>query len=202
MMQMALWKRLVTTISEKLISSTKKDTADMKCSPTINEVLIYGSNENEEHKKQVGLNNLYCILYMIVHAGKTIDISIPSLESVSLTNSLIQVKSKNNVQVRLVVYKSPDIYNLRCLSDNGVCVKVINSIVELEHEFIIIDGDGCDSVAILGSIDFEVKRVNCCRDTTILSSDSALIVPLRCEFERVWLSVDDTNINRFDDVDE
>ncbi|XP_047509373.1 uncharacterized protein LOC125052274 [Pieris napi] len=200
-MDFFLWKTLALTFSKKLVDLRKKFTMEKKCD-VINDVLIYGSNDTEEWKKQVGLNNLFCILYMIVHAARTINISIPSLESDSITKSLIQVKIKNNVEIRLIVHRYAEYCNLQGLAENGIRVKVINSIVKLEHEFIIIDGDCSDSVAILGSLDFEVNRVNCSRDITILSSDFDLISSLQREFNRVWCSVDDTQINKFDDIDE
>ncbi|CAK1540085.1 unnamed protein product [Leptosia nina] len=199
-MDMFIWKSVVVGLAERIVGITRRLKNNEK-SDAINEVLIYGG-DTDEWRRQVGLNNLFCILYIIDHAGRTIDISMPSLESDSLTKCLIEVKNRNNIEVRLIVHNVTDLCNLHSLADNGIRVKVIKSAVKLEHEFIIIDGAYSDAVAILGSLDFEVSRVNCCKGTTILSSDCTLISALQLEFNRVWLSHDDENINNFDDSEE
>ncbi|XP_045498374.1 uncharacterized protein LOC123696309 [Colias croceus] len=197
------WKTVVGGIADKIINVTNMFKG-IKQNETINEVLFYGGDD-EERKKQVGLNNLFCIYYIIAHAGRTIDISLPSLESDTITKCLVDVKVKNKAKIRVAVQESRDFCNLQNLVDSGIEVKVVKSKVKLEHEFILIDAghSNLDAVAILGSLDYEINRVNCCRDATLLSSEATLVLALQREFDRVWNAEEETELfKQFDEIEE
>uniref|UniRef100_A0A2A4JVF3 Mitochondrial cardiolipin hydrolase n=1 Tax=Heliothis virescens TaxID=7102 RepID=A0A2A4JVF3_HELVI len=151
----------------------------------INEILLYGA-ENEEHQKQIGLNNLLCIYYVILHASNTVDVCVPSLASDTLTKCLISVHQKNKVQVRIAIHSSDDFHNLQLFAQNGIEVKVMRPAVRVAHEFVVVDGGARDAVAALGALDYDTARLNCNRDATLLSSDAALITAMNREFERIW----------------
>lgn len=167
-----------------LLNHSKKNTS--QCD-SINEVLFYG-DEDEEKKEQIGLNNLFCIYYVIVHACKSIDLCLPNLNSDTILNGLITVKHKNGAIIRVAIHDKDDEETLQKLTKQGIDVKVINSTVKLEHEFVLVDAhDKCmDAVAVIGSIDFETSRVNCNRDTTILTSELTVVTALKREFDRIW----------------
>ncbi|KAJ0182465.1 hypothetical protein K1T71_001834 [Dendrolimus kikuchii] len=160
-----------------------------KCESPINEVLIYGDND-EGKSRQMGLNNLFCVYYVIIHASRSVDVCVPSLVNATLIKCLLNVRQKNKVNIRIVVHKSKNSKDLEVFTQNGIEVKVIerNEIERLEHNFILIDAvdDPVDAVAILGSIDYETSRLNCNRDTTLLTSQEIVVNSLKQEFERVW----------------
>ncbi|CAB3256548.1 unnamed protein product [Arctia plantaginis] len=158
----------------------------------INEILLYGS-ENKAHMEEIGLNNLLCIYYMILHANKTVDVCVPSFESDTLANCLIKVHQNGNVKIRIVIHNSDDFHNLHFFSQNGIEVKIIKPFVRLEHEFLLIDASEKfkHAVAVIGSLDYNTWRVNCNRDATVLTSESTVVKALQREFNRVWDSVSD-----------
>ncbi|CAD0194917.1 unnamed protein product [Chrysodeixis includens] len=153
----------------------------------INEILLYGA-ETEEQTKQIGLDNLLCIYYVILHANKTVDVCVPSLISGTLAECLINVRQKNKARVRITIHNSDEFHNLQSFAENGIEVKVISPSVRLEHEFVLVDlgsGPG-EAVGVLGALDYDTARPNCNRDATLLSSDVTLLTALGKEFERVW----------------
>lgn len=153
----------------------------------INEMLLYGA-ETEEQTKQIGLDNLLCIYYVILHANKTVDVCVPSLVSGTLAECLINVRRKNNARVRITIHNSDEFHNLQSFAENGIEVKVINPSVRLEHEFVLVDaaGGAGEALAVLGSLDYDTASPNCNRDATLLTSDAELLTALTKEFERVW----------------
>ncbi|PZC75190.1 hypothetical protein B5X24_HaOG206605 [Helicoverpa armigera] len=170
-----------------------------QCDSAINEILLYGA-ENQEHQKQIGLNNLLCIYYVILHASSSVDVCVPSLTSDTLTKCLISVRQKNKVSVRIVIHSSEDFHNLQLFAQNGIEVKVMRPAVRLAHEFVLVDGRAGDAVAALGALDYDTARLNCNRDATLLSSDPALITALNREFERVWNSIPELTPTKTDQV--
>lgn len=173
---------LLSGIAIKLMQNFGK-----QCDSALNEILFYG-NEDEEQTIQAGLNNLFCINFVIGHATQTIDVCVPSLVSDTITKSLINVKQKG-VKIRVAIHKSEDIESLQMFSEHGIEVKVINS-EQLDHEFLLIDATNeCqDAVAVIGSLDYDTSRVNCNRDTTMLISEQIVVISLKREFERIWES--------------
>ncbi|XP_072942654.1 mitochondrial cardiolipin hydrolase-like [Epargyreus clarus] len=166
---------------------------------TLNKVLFYGA-EDEEQRKRVGLDNLLCIYYVIIHASNSVDICAPSLSSDTIVKSLINVKQRRQAKVRIAIYNSVDYSHLRTFSKYGIEVKKISSDIQLEHEFVLINASICaDAVAIIGSLDYEVTRVNCKRDTTLITSELAVVSTLKCEFDRLWNSVPEIMKNLYDD---
>ncbi|XP_053622594.1 uncharacterized protein LOC128682101 [Plodia interpunctella] len=156
----------------------------------INEFLFYGS-EDETRTREIGIDNLYCIYYLLAHANKSIDICVPSLESGTIAQCLINVQQRNNARIRIAIHNSDNYHHLNSFAKCGIQVKVIKSNERLEHEFILIDSsdDLVEAVAVIGSIDYETSRVNCNRDATLLTSDAAVVSTLKKEFDRVWTSV-------------
>ncbi|XP_061385865.1 uncharacterized protein LOC116779141 [Danaus plexippus] len=148
---------ILSGVTEKIIKLT--ELVSVPQSETINEVLFYGS-EYEEKKKQLGLNNLFCIYYVIIQASFTIDVCVPSLTSDTISKCLINVQKKNKVKIRIVVHNEHD--------------------ASPEQE----------AIAVIGSLDYEVARVNSNRDTTIITSEPIVIEALKREFDRVWISSD------------
>lgn len=153
----------------------------------INDILFYGKEDGEK-KRQAGLDNLFCIYYVLVHANQSIDVCMPSLMSETITRCLVDVQKRSHVQIRVVIHRSEYYEQLLTLADQGIQVKVIDNADNLEHEFILVDateGVG-EAVALMGSLDYEVDRVNCNRDNTLLTSDAVVVNALRREFDRVW----------------
>ncbi|XP_034832801.1 uncharacterized protein [Maniola hyperantus] len=160
-----------------------------KQSDTINEILLYGAGSYDK-KKQLGLNNLFCIYYVLVHARQAIDVCMPSLDTVTISKCLISVRQKNNIKLRIAVHKNLDL-NLNHFLDYGIEVKVINKAeILLEHEFMLIDavGDFAEALAVIGSLDYKLKRANCNSDSTLLTSEKAVVFTLKREFDRIWNS--------------
>lgn len=155
----------------------------------INEVLLYGSND-EGQTKQIGLNNLFCIYYVIVHANCSIDVCVPNLESETILKCLIGAQQKK-VKVRLVVHNDSE-FDFEKLTKHGVLVKIIKPLQPLQHEFILVDAadEAGEAVAVMGSLDYETTRVNCNRDATVLTSEALVVKSLKREFDRVWDSTD------------
>ncbi|XP_059051259.1 uncharacterized protein LOC131846055 [Achroia grisella] len=153
----------------------------------INEVLLYGDGD-DVRVKEIGLDNLYCIYYMIAHASNTVDVCVPSLESEIITKCLIAVQQKNKPKIRIAIHNSNTWDNLKSIAESGIEVKVIKSTERLEHEFLLIDATGTfdDAVAIIGSLDYDTSRVNCNNDTTMITSELAVVKTLKREFDRVW----------------
>ncbi|VVC93619.1 unnamed protein product [Leptidea sinapis] len=183
----------ISSIGDTISNALKKVTRQRQ-SETINEILVYGDDDHKI-KQEVGLNNLTCIYYMINLACLTIDFCAPNLESDTIANCLIGVKQRNKAKIRICVQNVKDVCDIEYLAQEGIEVKIIKGKVKMEYEFLLIDADGLntnDAVAILGSLDYELGRVNCSRDLTIISSDSHLIATLRCEFDRLWNSSNDT----------
>ncbi|CAH2240711.1 jg13949 [Pararge aegeria aegeria] len=159
----------------------------------INEVLLYDAGK-ENIKKQLGLNNLCCIYYVIVHARLTIDLCLPSLDSVTISRCLVRIRQKNKTRVRIILHRNPD-SSVKPFLDFGMEVKVIRkSEVQLEHEFILIDAQGeCEeALVIIGSLDDAVNRVTCNRNNTLITSENAIVFSLKREFDRIWDSIADT----------
>ncbi|CAG4978450.1 unnamed protein product [Parnassius apollo] len=188
------WKTVISTTGSTLLQGIskvllpfKKINKDLSQSDSINEVLFYGA-EDDEKKHQVGLNNLFCIYYVIVHASRSVDVCLPSLISNTISKCLITVRQNNSANIRVAIHNSDDRENLQILAKHGISVKIINSTVKLEHEFILVDAyDECqDAVAVFGSLDYEMSRVNCNRDTTLLTSERIVVLALKKEFDRVW----------------
>lgn len=157
-----------------------------KQSDAINEVLFYGT-QNEE-KKQIGLNNLFCIFYVIAHASRSVDICMPTLDSDTMSKCLINVqkREKNYAQVRIIVHNTGTLRSLHSFIACGIQVKIITPKIKLEHEFLLIDANCADAVAIMGSLDYEVNRLNHNRDNTLITSEGTLIKTLKREFDRIW----------------
>ncbi|KAG6458700.1 hypothetical protein O3G_MSEX011009 [Manduca sexta] len=178
----------IRQFTSKIFSFVTKSRSKEDDVINMNEVLFYGGSD-EEQSKQVGLNNLQCIAYIIQHACRSVDVCVPSLASNTIIKSLMSAAKRNNVKIRIVVH-SDDFHCLQSFTENGIQVKVINSAVALEHDFILIDtsGDFEDAVAVIGSIDYEPSRVNCNSDATILTSDIKVVNALMKEFDRVWHS--------------
>ncbi|CAH2102432.1 unnamed protein product [Euphydryas editha] len=181
---------ILSGIAAKIVNFTDFRSVK-KQNDTMNEILFYGSDSNEENQK-VGLNNLFCIYYIIVHAIETIDVCVPTLRSETISECLVSVHQKNHVKVRVVVHNSEDLQIFKSFLDCGIEVKIIKSEVKLEHEFLLIDANCRDAVAIVGSLNYEVSRINCNRDSTLLTSEKALISVLKREFERIWTSSKNT----------
>ncbi|XP_050353404.1 uncharacterized protein LOC126775450 [Nymphalis io] len=175
-------------IAAKIVKITAVITVN-KQNDAINEILFYGS-ENEEQNKKVGLNNLCCIYYIIVHASKTVDVCVPTLRSETISKCLLSVHQNNHTKVRIIVHGTNDLICLQSFFDCGIEVKIINSEVKMEHEFLLIDANCPDALAIVGSLDYEVNRVNCSRDNTLLTSEYALVSVLKREFNRIWMCND------------
>lgn len=189
---------LVCELALKILQITTFRSNSKQCDSAVNEMLLYGA-EDEEHMKQIGLNNLLCIYYVILHASRTVDVCVPSLISDTMAKCLINVHQKNKVKIRITIHNSDNFHNMQMFAQNGIEVKIINPAVRLEHEFVLIDAcAGTDAVAVLGSLDYETTRVNCNRDATLLTSDIAVVTALNREFERVWNSVTDIKIAKDD----
>lgn len=194
-MNMANWKTtlcasgsILCGLAWKLLKDNAYRSFD-KCD--INEVLLYGA-EDKGRMREIGLENLHCIYYVIAHATRTIDVCVPSLGSETIAKCLINVQQKNKAQIRVTIHNSDDYHNLKSFAESGIQVKVVKSVERLEHEFILIDADkASDAVAVIGSLDYEAGRVNCNRDSTLLTSEVAVIKTLRQEFNRVWNSARD-----------
>lgn len=169
----------------------------------INEILLYGA-DNEEHMKEIGLNNLLCIYYVILHANKSVDVCVPSLASETLAKCLITVHQKSKAKIRIVIHNSDDFDNLQLFGQHGIEVKIINPDVPLEHEFLLVDASDefKDAVAVMGSLDYETSRVNCNRDATVLTSEVTVVTTLKREFDRVWHSITDIPFTKVDIVKE
>ncbi|OWR47714.1 Mitochondrial cardiolipin hydrolase [Danaus plexippus plexippus] len=178
---------ILSGVTEKIIKLTELVSVSPQ-SETINEVLFYGS-EYEEKKKQLGLNNLFCIYYVIIQASFTIDVCVPSLTSDTISKCLINVQKKNKVKIRIVVHNEHGNYD--CFLKSDIEVKVIKSKLKMEHEYLLIDASPeQEAIAVIGSLDYEVARVNSNRDTTIITSEPIVIEALKREFDRVWISSD------------
>lgn len=158
-----------------------------KQNESLNEILFYGSDSDEKNKK-VALNNLFCIYYIIVHATETVDVCVPTLRSETISKCLLSVHQNNHTKVRIVVHGSDDLQIFKSFFDCGIEVKIVKSEVKLEHEFLLVDANCRDAVAIVGSLDYEVSRVNCNRDSTLLTSEKTLVSVLKREFDRIWTS--------------
>lgn len=153
----------------------------------INEILLYGSEKKKymEH----GIKNLLCIYYTIANAQKTVDVCVPSLESITLTYCLVRVHEEAKVKMRVVIHNnSKNLFNLDFLAKNGIEVKLMTPVVRLGHEFLLVDaiGDFSDAVAVIGSLDYSTHNVNCNWDATVLTSESVVVRALQREFNRVW----------------
>ncbi|XP_068626482.1 mitochondrial cardiolipin hydrolase-like [Battus philenor] len=185
---------MLKNIIDILSFNKKKNIAQCE---TINEVLFYGAEDDKE-KEEIGLNNLCCIYYVIVHACQSIDVCLPSLTSETICKCFIAVQERNCAAIRVAIYHSSSSDHLQNLVKVGIAVRIVNSLVKLEHEFILIDAnDTCkEAVAVLGSLNYEVSRVNCNRDTTMLTSEPTVILALKKEFDRVWLSGEDLTQNK------
>ncbi|CAG9796536.1 unnamed protein product [Diatraea saccharalis] len=185
-------------LAYKILRSKKDNMLDS----SINEVLFYGAQE-ESKRKEIGLDNLFCIYYVIAHASRTVDVCVPSLESETITKCLLRVHRKDNMQVRVAVHKSNQLDNLMLLIDQGIEVKVVESTEPIEHEFILIDAsENLDvGMAIIGSLDYETTRVNCNRDTTFLTSKPCVVSILKKEFDRIWHETPET-IRRAIELDQ
>ncbi|KPJ08744.1 Mitochondrial cardiolipin hydrolase [Papilio machaon] len=166
--------------------TTLKTKKSVHCD-SINEVLFYGA-EDDKTKEEIGTNNLLCIYYVIVHACRSVDVCLPTLNSDTISKCLISVHQRNCVVIRIILYNAENLDMLQGLVKQGITVKIVNFAPKLEHEFIIIDAiDNCkDAVAVLGSLDYELSRVNCNRDSTLLTSDCTVIQALKKEFDRIW----------------
>ncbi|KAM3967901.1 mitochondrial cardiolipin hydrolase-like [Aphomia sociella] len=158
----------------------------------VNEVLLYGA-DNEKLMTDIGLDNLFCIYYMISQATRTIDMCVPSLRSEIITKCLVTVQQKCSPKIRIAIHNSDNFDNLKYLAQCGIEVKVIKSTECLEHEFVLIDAteEYKEAVAILGSLDYDVSRINCNRDATLLTSEPVVTKTLKREFDRVWYNVKD-----------
>ncbi|KPI94930.1 Mitochondrial cardiolipin hydrolase [Papilio xuthus] len=185
------WKSFIGATGSALLKcvtfmTTLKTKKSAHCD-SINEVLFYGA-EDDKKKEEIGTNNLLCIYYVIVHACRSLDVCLPTLKSDTISKCLINVHKRNCVIIRIVLYNADNLDMLQELGKQGISVKIVNFAPKLEHEFIIIDAiDECkDAVAVLGSLDYELSRVNCNRDSTLLTSDCAVIQALKNEFERIW----------------
>lgn len=176
---------VLTGISQK-ITKLANIVGISKQSDAINEVLFYGAQYKE--KEQVGLNNLFCIYYMIAHASQSVDICVPTLESDTISKCLLNIQKRENncAKVRIIVHNTSTLSNLQSFVSCGIQVKIIRPKIELEHEFLLIDANCVDAVAILGSLDYEVNRVNHNRDNTLITSEATLIRTLKREFNRIW----------------
>ncbi|XP_026759338.1 uncharacterized protein LOC113518555 [Galleria mellonella] len=153
----------------------------------INEVLLYGA-DNEERVKKIGLDNLFCIYYMIARASDSIDVCIPSLQSELIVKCFISAQQRNKPKIRITIHDNDSFCNLKSVAENGIEVKFIKSSERLEHEFILINATGPfkEAVAIIGSLDYDTSRVNCNSDATIITSELAVVKTLKREFDRVW----------------
>ncbi|XP_049879628.1 uncharacterized protein LOC126376335 [Pectinophora gossypiella] len=154
---------------------------------TVNEVLLYGA-EDDEKAKEAGLNNLFCIYYVIVHATTTVDVCMPNLLSDTIAKCLVNARRNSKVKIRVCLYKCNDVSQLDFITQSGIEVKVVRE--HLAHEFILVDAveDCKETVAIIGSLDYDTKRVNCSRDNTMLTSEETVVKTLKKEFERIWES--------------
>ncbi|XP_075973685.1 mitochondrial cardiolipin hydrolase-like [Anticarsia gemmatalis] len=169
---------------------------------SINEILLYGAENEDRDIQQIGLNNLFCIYYVILHASRSVEVCVPSLASDTLAKCLISVHQKNKVKVRITIHNSDNFDNLQLFAQSGIEIKIINPTVPLEHEFLLIDAldDFKDAVAVMGSLDYETTQVNCNLDATVLTSDIAVVTALKREFDRVWTSVPDIPYAKDDKV--
>ncbi|XP_028156167.1 mitochondrial cardiolipin hydrolase-like [Ostrinia furnacalis] len=169
-----------------------KKRIDRKYDYSFNEVLFYGDSADEEKVKKTGLNNLYCINFVLSNACRSVDVCVPSLESETITKCLINVHLKNKAKVRIAIHNSDQFGNLKSLAQHGIEVKVIKS-ERIEHEFALIDACEAtsDGLAVMGSLDYETARVNCNKDMTMLTSQPEVVTNLQREFNRIWNSTPD-----------
>lgn len=153
----------------------------------INEVLFYGAAD-EETTKQVGLENLLCIYYVVVHACQTIDVCVPTLGSETIVKCLLSAQNKKGVKIRVAIHHDSK-SKLETLTSRGIEVKVVRC-ERMAHEFILVDATDNfqEAVAVIGSVDYETSRVNCNRDCTMFASEEAVVRALKNEFNRVWES--------------
>lgn len=175
-----------------------------QCDTTINEVLFYGAQGERQTKEELGLDNLFCIYYVIAHASRSVDVCVPSLESETMAKCLITVQQRNQAKIRVAIHNSDKFCNLTSFAKHGIEVKVIRSAERLEHEFVLVDaaaGAG-DALALLGSLDYETDRVNCNRDSTMLTSEPVVVTNLQREFDRIWQSTPDLARVKDDKVDK
>ncbi|CAH0727366.1 unnamed protein product, partial [Brenthis ino] len=191
-------------ISEKITKFTNI-VGISKQNDAINDVLFYGA-EGDKEKKELGLNNLFSIYYLIVHASRTIDMCVPTLDSETISKCLINTHQKNHVRVRIIVHSKATLKSLQSFIESGIEVKVISPKIKLEHEFLLIDVNYQDTIAIVGSLDYEVNRVNHNRDSTLLTSEATLIKALKREFDRIWNiqsdQVDQTSSQKTHEIEE
>lgn len=169
-----------------------KNTIGKKCDTLINEVLFYGAKD-ERRMKEIGLENLFCIYYVVSHATRTVDVCVPSLESETIAKCLMNVQQRNKAKIRIAIHNSNNFGNLKSFAKHGIEVKVIKSAERLEHEFMLVDAcEGmANALALVGSLDYDASRVNCNRDTTMLTSESRVITNLQQEFDRIWNTTPD-----------
>lgn len=185
------WRSFINATGSALLKcvtfmTTLKTENSVHCD-SINEVLFYGA-EDDKKSEEIGTNNLLCIYYVVIHACRSIDVCLPTLNSDTISKCLSNVHKRNCVVIRIVLYNADNRDIVQGLVKQGIAVKIVNLAPKLEHEFIIIDAiDECkDAVAVLGSLDYEISRVNCNRDSTLLTSDFTVIHALKKEFDRIW----------------
>jgi hypothetical protein len=175
-----------------LVYKLIKKKMNEQCDSSINKVLFYGP-KNEE-TKETGLDNLFCIYYVLTHATRTVDVCLPRLHNETINNCLMTLQQKKTAKIRIAIHNSNQMDNLKWFVEHGVEVKIIRAPECLQHEFILVDasGDFKDSLAVLGSLDYEATRINCNRDITMLTSERKVVTGLKTEFERIWNSTPDT----------
>lgn len=181
---------VITFVTSKIRKLAIYNNCTFEKNDTFNEILFYGGAD-ENQRKEIGLNNLFCVYYVLVHARKSIDICVPNLKSDTIISCLIKMKQINKINIRLALYAN-DQDTSQDLRKYGIQVKLIKSEVQIEHEFILVDSSEKDGLAIIGSLDYEVNHVNCNRDNTLLTSESAVVITLKHEFDRIWSSVVET----------
>ncbi|XP_048489429.1 mitochondrial cardiolipin hydrolase-like [Plutella xylostella] len=170
-----------------LVKMFEKQCSDLAC---INEFLFYGAGDDDASER-LGLDNLFCIFYVVLHANTSVDVCMPSLMSDTITKCLLEVQKKGSVTIRVIIHKSKNHSQVVRLKKAGIEVKAMDSEDNPAHEFILVDGGegGSDAVALVGSLDYDVGRVNRHRDHTLLTSEPVLVTALKKEFERIWGSV-------------
>lgn len=157
----------------------------------VNEVLMYGGEEDEIQRESVVTDHLYSITYVISRARQSVDVCLPRLVNSSIMQSLMFVAEKGR-KVRVIIHSDRSEEQISCieeLSDRGIGVKMIKPVIKIEHEFILVDGENWkskDAVALIGSLNYSKDNVNNKYDSTLFTTEQTIVNTLNKEFNRLW----------------
>lgn len=122
---------VVCGVAYKIMKKTDLFKKIEKHCDAINEILFYGKEENSEKKRQAGLDNLFCIYYVLIHANQSIDVCMPSLMSETITKCLMDVHRRGHVKIRVVIHKSEHLDQVLSLAEHGIEVKVFSFTISI-----------------------------------------------------------------------